>query len=196
MPPERHWSTIPRDEAQRLDPQVIDAEWFAFGGHICRRQMDLSGDRRLAIAGASADTVIRQRAFLESGEIDAAARHLAPGCAQGDSVEEYGIYATALDRSAPRVFRVICVDVWFDIDAANGAIRDRFDTSQRAYWWLFNTLHRLDFPALAARPALRTCLIVMLCGFGFIFSFTGVVIGWRRIRRLPNVPGRLPNVPG
>jgi len=31
-------------------------------------------------------------------------------------------------------------------------------------------------------------LIVALCASAFIFSITGVVMGWREIRRLPNVP--------
>jgi hypothetical protein len=190
------WNAIPRDEARHLDPQTIEAEWFAFGGHIYRRQIDATSDRRLAIAGESAEQAIRQPAFLNDEAIGAAARQLAPGCAPATSFERYDIYATALIRSGERVFHVICGDVWFDIDAANGTIRDRLDRSQRAYRWLFNTLHRLDFPALVGHPALRTCLIVTLRGFGFIFSLTGVVIGWRRIRRLPNAPGRLPNVPG
>jgi hypothetical protein len=190
------WNTIPREEAQHLGPQTIEAEWFAFGGHIYRQQINSSGDRHLAMADAFAEPAIREGAFLDRGMVDAAARQLAPGCAPADFAKHYGIYATTPDRSEARVFRLLCGDIWFDIDAANGAIRDRRDTSQRAYRWLFNTLHRLDFPALASRRALRTYLIVTLCGFGFIFSLTGVFIGWRRIRQLPNVPGRLPNVPG
>jgi len=191
-----NWNAIPRDEAQHLDAQVIEAEWFAFGGHIYRRQIYASGGQWLALAETSVEEAIRHRAFPDSGVVDAATRQLAPGCALADSVEEYGIYATAPNQSERQFFRAICGGVWFDIDAANGTIRDRLDTSQRAYGWFFNSLHRLDFPALVSRPALRTYLIVTLCGFGFIFSLTGVVIGWRRIRRLPNDPGRLPNVPG
>jgi len=61
------------------------------------------------------------------------------------------------------------------IDAANAAIRDKLDQSQRTYRGLFNALHRLDFPALSRHPALRTCLIVALCACGFIFSLTGIV---------------------
>jgi hypothetical protein len=146
--------------------------------------------RRLAVADASSDPAIRQRAFLDREAIDAVARQLALACAPAVSLEQYDIYATALDRSGERVFRVICGDVWFDIDAASGAIRDRLDGRQRAYLLLFSALHRLDFPVLANYPTLRTCLIIGLCGFGFVFSFTAVVLAWRRVlRRLPNVPG-------
>jgi hypothetical protein len=177
------WNSLARDEVQHLDPQTIEAEWFAFGDHIYRRQIYASGDQRLAVAEASAQRAIRARAFLDGDAIDAAARQLAPACAPAVLVND--IYATAPNRSEARVLRVICGDVWFDIDAANGAIRDRLDRSQRAYRALFGALHQLDFPVLAGRPALRTCLVIALCAFGFVFSLTGVVIGWRRIRRLP-----------
>jgi hypothetical protein len=40
----------------------------------------------------------------------------------------------------------------------------------------------MDFPILSARPTLRSALVVILCGFGLVFSLTGVVIGWRRLR--------------
>jgi hypothetical protein len=47
---------------------------------------------------------------------------------------------------------------------------------------LYGTLHALNFPALAARPALRSALIIGLCACGLVFSLTGCVIAWRRLR--------------
>jgi hypothetical protein len=47
---------------------------------------------------------------------------------------------------------------------------------------LYGALHALDFPALTAPPALRSALIVGLCGCGLAFSLTGCVIAWRRVR--------------
>jgi cytochrome b subunit of formate dehydrogenase len=35
---------------------------------------------------------------------------------------------------------------------------------------------------LSAYPALLSALIVVLCSLGFVFSVTGAVIGWRRLR--------------
>jgi hypothetical protein len=78
---------------------------------------------------------------------------------------------------------LICGDDWFDIDAANGVLLDKLDGSRRVYRRLFGGPHRLDFPVLAGYPALHTYLLVALCGCGFTFSLTGVVIGWRRLRR-------------
>ena len=80
------------------------------------------------------------------------------------------------------VYRMVCGDVWFHVDGASGAMLERLDPSRRAYRWLYGALHTHGFPALVARPRLRTALIVMLCGCGLVFSLTGVVIGWRRLR--------------
>ena len=80
------------------------------------------------------------------------------------------------------VYRVVCGTDWFHIDGAGGRVLERLDASRRAYRWLYGALHTLDFPALAARPALRTAVVVSLCAAGFAFSLTAVVIGWRRLR--------------
>src|SRR5262249_16946287 len=47
---------------------------------------------------------------------------------------------------------------------------------------LYGALHTLDFPWLTARPALRSALVVGLCACGLVFSLTGCVIAWRRMR--------------
>jgi hypothetical protein len=167
------WSALPRDEAGRLDAQTVEVEWFAFGGRIYRRERSSSGVQRLALAGSPA---VSERAVLTAKEIDALSPRLAPNCAP----------AFVVDVSVPAVpnapvFRLVCGDDWFDIDAPNGVLLEKLDPSRRAYRWLFGGLHRLDFPVLTARPALRTALIVALCALGFVFSLTGVVVAWRRL---------------
>jgi hypothetical protein len=178
------WNAIPRDEMQHLDPRTIEAEWFAFGGHIYRRQISVHRDQSLAIAEASADQAATPKGnLIDSGIINATARQLAPSCAPAVTIEQGDAYAPVPILPGQRVFRLICREDWFDIDAANGALLNKLDESRRAYRWLFGGLHRLDFPVLARHPALHTYLIVALCGAGFIFSLTGVVIGWRRLWR-------------
>jgi hypothetical protein len=107
--------------------------------------------------------------------------HLARSCDASRTVDADDDYAVAANTPGAPVFRTVCGDDWFDIDGANGALLEKLDSSRRAYRWLYGALHTLDFPVLTARPALRTVLIVALCGFGFIFSLTGVVIAWRRL---------------
>jgi hypothetical protein len=47
---------------------------------------------------------------------------------------------------------------------------------------LFRALHKLDFEPLASHPWLRTSVTVALCLCGLVFSLTGVVLAWRRVR--------------
>ena len=83
--------------------------------------------------------------------------------------------------SAP-VYRSVCGDVWFHVDGASGAILERLDSSRRAYRWFYTALHTFNFPLLSAHPAALSALIVLLCSLGLVFSVTGAVIGWRRLR--------------
>jgi hypothetical protein len=177
------WSVIPHDEAQHLDPRTIEAEWFAFGGDIYCRQIHRH-DQWLDIADVASQASTGERALLDGEEINATARRLAPSCAPAVAIGNDEAYAPAAILPETQVFRLICGDDWFDIDAANGALLDKLDRSRRAYRWLSGRLHRLDFPVLARHPVVQTCLIVVLCGCGFIFSLTGVVIGWRRLWRV------------
>jgi uncharacterized iron-regulated membrane protein len=71
---------------------------------------------------------------------------------------------------------------WYHIDPATGRVVDRMDRSRRAYRWLFNALHSLDFPGLyTARPVWDVVIVSASVG-GFAASITAVVIGWRRLR--------------
>ena len=81
------------------------------------------------------------------------------------------------------MYRVRCGETWFHIDGADGRVIEKLDASRRAYRWAFQALHTLDFPWLAQRESLRTLLILVLCGGGLVFSLTGVVIGWRRLKQ-------------
>ncbi|MGZ5151051.1 MAG: PepSY domain-containing protein, partial [Burkholderiales bacterium] len=86
-------------------------------------------------------------------------------------------------RSMPDapVYRFACGGAWFQVDSANGAVLEKMDSSRRSYRWLYAALHTLDFPAFVSRPPLRTTVIMLLCGLGFAFSITAVVIAWRRL---------------
>ena len=107
---------------------------------------------------------------------------MASGCNVPVIVHADDNYAIATPMPNAPVHRSVCGDVWFHIDGASGAILERLDPSQRAYRWYYNALHTMDFPIFSARPTLRSAWVVILCGFGLVFSLTGVVIGWRRLR--------------
>ncbi|CAD5370257.1 conserved membrane hypothetical protein [Rubrivivax sp. A210] len=74
-------------------------------------------------------------------------------------------------------------DTWVTIAEHTGAIVQVSDGHRRVDRWLFAFLHSFDLPQLlAARPAWDAWMLVFsLAGLGL--SLTGVVTGWRRLRR-------------
>jgi hypothetical protein len=172
------WSALPRDEMMRIATPAKEVEWFAFGGHIYRRERIGADRQRLFLANAESGAT--DRAFLRSDEVDVAASHLARDCNKAVMVDADDAYAVAATLPTA-VFRVVCGEDWFHIDAASGTLLEKLDASRRAYRWLFGGLHTLNFPLLTARPMLRAAMILILCSFGLAFSLTGVVIAWRRL---------------
>ncbi len=72
---------------------------------------------------------------------------------------------------------------WVHLDPHTGAVLGRLDGHGRVKRWLFAFLHSWDWlPLLERRPFWDILLIVLSAG-GIILSATGVVIGWRRLRR-------------
>jgi hypothetical protein len=121
---------------------------------------------------------------LTVDDVQRAATRLGPRCINAADDDAYAARSRTADGT---VFRIICGQTWWQIDGADGRIIEKLDASRRAYRWAFRALHTLDFPALADRPALRSGLIMLLCGGGLFFSLTGVVIGWRRLKRRTGV---------
>ena len=76
---------------------------------------------------------------------------------------------------------------WY-LDPASGRVLARIDNANRLHRWVFNGLHRLDFPPLAALPALREAVITLLCLLGITLASTGCVLGWRRLRHRKPTP--------
>jgi hypothetical protein len=155
-----------------------EIEWFVFGGRAYRRErFDAATQRLVALNGPpTAD-----RAFLQPHEITGAARRLSSACEDAAVINAGDAYAIASATPGAPVYRVVCADTWLHIDGASAEALEKLDASRRAYRWFYSALHTLDFPALAARPVLRTVSIVLLCALGLAFSATAVVIGWSRI---------------
>ena len=73
---------------------------------------------------------------------------------------------------------------WYHIDPVTGDILGRLDATRRGYRWVFNALHSLDFPWLLAHRPTWDILVWLLSMAGLIVSVSGVVIGWRYLRRI------------
>ncbi|MBU4612371.1 PepSY domain-containing protein [Achromobacter sp. GG226] len=89
------------------------------------------------------------------------------------------------ERPLP-VWRAVFDDAhatWVHIDPDTAQVIGKLDRSNRASRWLFSLLHSWDWlPLLSRRPAWDVVLILLSLG-GLVLSSTGIVIGWRRLRR-------------
>jgi hypothetical protein len=177
---EAEWDALRAEEIRRVRAPVQEVTWFVFAGQIYRSERETAGPRYLFIAGRDNQSVSQRQEFLHPDEIDAAARHLTAPCDPAFRVPPDDTYATAAAVDKP-VFRIVCGNDWFHVDASDGVLLEKLDPSRRRYRWLYDALHKLDLPPLRQHPAVRTVLIVVLCTCGLIFSVTAIVIAARRI---------------
>ncbi|WP_441231180.1 PepSY domain-containing protein [Tardiphaga sp. 215_C5_N2_1] len=94
-------------------------------------------------------------------------------------------YAHHNDRELP-VLRAKFDDdaqTWFHISPVTGDILGRVDSSRRTYRWLFNALHSFDFQLLLMYRPAWDIVVWLLSILGTIVSASGVVIGWRYLKR-------------
>jgi hypothetical protein len=72
---------------------------------------------------------------------------------------------------------------WLYIDPATGSIAGLRDRSSRTYRWLFNFLHDYDLPVLLRNQPARDIIVWLLSIAGLVVSVSGVVIGYRTLKR-------------
>ncbi|MGV7212332.1 PepSY domain-containing protein [Bradyrhizobium sp. UFLA05-112] len=174
------WSALATVNWPPISPSAREVEWFAFNGSFYRR--DRVGLDRQILVRAGDSKPDEQQPFLNPRDISGVTERLWDGCGVPTPVSATDEYpASSLLPGGP-VYRTRCGDVWFDIDGSNGVVLQKLDSSRRVYRWLYSALHTLDFPILLAHAHVRSVLIVGLCALGFVFSLTGIVIGWRRLR--------------
>lgn len=68
------------------------------------------------------------------------------------------------------------------LDPRTARVTLRVDQAVRWNRWLFNALHRWDFPPLAASVLGRDLVITALSLLGAALSLTGCVLAWRRLQ--------------
>jgi hypothetical protein len=174
------WRTVSSLGREPMSSSVREVEWFAFSGNIHRRDRIDLRSQTLTRAGEIARDA--QAGVLRAQEVGSLIARLGPRCDAPVVLADNDDYpARSVVPGAP-VYRSKCGDLWFDIDGADGSVLQRLDASRRAYRWVYSALHTFDFPVLMAHPRLRDTLIVGLCALGLVFSITGTVIGWRRLR--------------
>jgi hypothetical protein len=71
----------------------------------------------------------------------------------------------------------------FYADPRQGQLVGFVDRDTRWDRWLFNGLHRFDFAVLRTRP-MWDVVVITLCVLGALLTVSGLVLGWRRLRRM------------
>lgn len=177
------WISPPIKQQPAISTHAREVEWFVFDRTIYRRERTGPATQVLFVRDTTNRTETSRQAFLQPDDLRPLIDRLAPGCRAPTIVAADDAYPITSSMLNAPVYRSICGPVWFQIDGANGEFLERLDPSRRAYRWVYTALHTMDFPVLLARPGLRSIVVVGLCSFGCLFSITGIVIGWRRLRR-------------
>lgn len=101
----------------------------------------------------------------------------------------YRRHAEAMNGGAPRGLPALMLqfadpdDTRVYIDLRTGEVNLALARSERAGRWLFYFLHSWDTPALLRAGPLRDAVLIFLSLGGMLVAATGIVIGWRRLRR-------------
>jgi uncharacterized iron-regulated membrane protein len=72
---------------------------------------------------------------------------------------------------------------WVHLNPLTGELLGSLDARGRAYRWLYDGLHRLDFGPLLGHPPARDIVIWLLSIAGLVISVTSIWIAWKRLRR-------------
>jgi hypothetical protein len=166
-----------------LPVTAVEARFVWIGGAPLMLLADRKG------AHQAVDPATGAAAPLTDDRLFAAARALLPETAMPlqTRLAQYDSYWYAHhDARALPVLRAGFdddVQSWFHIDPTTGDILNRSDASRRSYRWLFNALHQFDFPFLLAHRPAWDIVVWLLSILGTIVSASGVVIGWRYLKR-------------
>lgn len=69
------------------------------------------------------------------------------------------------------------------VNGADGQLLTVLDNSRKAYAWIYYALHTFNFPGLIEHQLLRQMLMLIPLMLGFVFSITGVVLAYQRLRK-------------
>lgn len=127
---------------------------------------------------------------LEAGTVATAAGRAVPGGVlrgvdQLTAFDTYW-YPHGLDPRPLPVLRLRFDDpaaTWLHVDPRDGTLLQRLDRSGRINRWLFDAAHRLDLPGLTGNRPLRDAAQWILNLLAAGMAVTGLVAGWRRLRR-------------
>lgn len=130
------------------------------------QRIDRLGDAALRNAANAAMAPQRVRELMPIADDD--------GWARRDSPFSATTRRLVLDDAA---------STWVHIEARSGEIVSVMDASRRRYRWIVDGLHTMDFPPLNRAGNAWHVLLLCATALGLVFTATGVVLGWRRLRK-------------
>jgi len=168
-----------------VGPEVVETVWSRLGDDAVLLAVARDGARRPL-------NVEQAKAAFDQDALLAAAQRLAGDTkiAGRETLNEYDSYyypnrrQTAADKPLP-VLRVDLADAGrtsLYIDPEDGRLLAKFDTSRRAYRWLYSAVHHWDFGWFRER-SLWNAWMASSIALGIALSASAVVLGWRRLRR-------------
>jgi hypothetical protein len=168
-----------------LGPEVVELGLNPLGDDVLLVAYMRDGARRALIAtGATSG-------FGEDAAL-AAVQRLAgrTQIASRELLREYDDYyypnrrQTGAEKPLP-VLRIDLADAGHTsiyVDPVDGRLLAKFDTSRRAYRWLYTAVHHWDFGVFQQRWLWNVWMAIWIA-FGLALSASAVVLGWRRLRR-------------
>lgn len=162
-------------------PGTLELEWRRVGGTVFVNALGRNGRTLLDVHDGKAIAMLPQALLLS------AAQALRPGARlQATVLREADDYHYSHHRDAAFPVLRARFDLpdapVFYIDPVGGTLVGYVDRDSRWNRWLFNGMHQLDFAFLRTRPVWDVVVIV-LCALGGALTLTGLVLGWRRLRK-------------
>lgn len=174
--------------ARELEWRMLDGKGYYIA---------FAGDGQTRIVPASQDG--RPHARFPFELLQASGARLVPGArvVHGEILDkpDFYYYARARHTMSGHVEKRLPVlrlkfddpnSTWVHLDPHTGAVIGKLDAHQRTKRWLFALLHSWDWLPLLERRPLWDALLILASSGGFLISCTGIVIGWRRLRRKQN----------
>ena len=165
-----------------IPPGTREAVWQWLGGSSYSYAVTGNGQRQMLTSSAQGS--LEQSALAQIQRVMAGHRTVSI-----QRLTDYDVYYYSHHqrwRPLP-VLRVRFDDVhatWYHIDLTTGELINQLTETGRAKRWLYNGLHSLDFRFLIDNRPVWDVVVIVLCGTGFLFSATAVIVSGRRLLRI------------
>ncbi|MRW83344.1 PepSY domain-containing protein [Pseudoduganella sp. FT26W] len=174
--------SLPAAQILRRHPGTLELVWRRVDGQLYLSALDRAQRRLLDASGKVVPSIPAER-LLHAIQ---AVRPGTPLQAADLLTSEDNYYYSHHRQATLPVLRAqfqLADETTFYIDAAQGRIADYADRNSKWNRWLFNGLHQLDFAAMLRARPLWDVLVIVLCVTGALSALTGVVLGWRRLKK-------------